>query len=80
MTAISFMKTWKIYFCIMSDKENIILMGDLNARIGNQVAPGIVQKYNEETRNDNIDRLLSLCIGNELRINNTISLSKFKLD
>ncbi|XP_030750157.1 uncharacterized protein LOC115877947 [Sitophilus oryzae] len=51
--------------------EKIILLGDLNARIGNQVVDGIKQKYNENITNRNGEILTEFCGQNELRINNT---------
>jgi hypothetical protein len=40
-------------------EEQIIILGDLNARIGNQPISGIKQKYNETTVNDNGLELIS---------------------
>ena len=52
-------------------KHKIIVLGDLNARIGNDVIPGIKQKNNEEIINENGEALIDFCSRNELRINNT---------
>ena len=49
----------------------IIIMGDLNARTGNDPIPGIKQRFNEDVRNDNGDLLVAFCTQNNLRINNT---------
>lgn len=48
-----FYKDLQDIFSRINNKEKIILMRDLNAWIGNHVVSGIVQKFNEETRNDN---------------------------
>lgn len=55
----------------ISNEDKIILFGDLNARIGNDVIPGIKQKYNEVTCNENGHLLIDFCARNEMRINNT---------
>lgn len=46
--------------------EKIILLGDLNARIGNEVVDGIKQKYNENITNRNGEILTEFCEQNEL--------------
>lgn len=43
-------------------------MGDFNSRIGNTPISGIMQRFNEETINDNGDMLIAFCSQNELRI------------
>lgn len=53
-----------------NDQQSIIL-GDFNARIGNQIIPGIKQRFNENVLNDNGELMIDLCALNELRINNT---------
>ena len=49
----------------------IIIMGDLNARIGNEPIPGIKQRFNKDIWNDNGGLLVAFCTQNNLRINNT---------
>lgn len=51
--------------------EKVFIMGDFNARIGNNTVPSVMQKYNEEIINNNGEMLIALCAQNELRINNT---------
>lgn len=51
--------------------QKIFIIGDLNARIGNQVIPGVMQKYNEDELNDNGELLVTMSTQSELRINNT---------
>lgn len=55
----------------LNNTDKIIILGDLNARIGREVIPGIKQKYNEEITNENGELLIDFCARNELRINNT---------
>lgn len=50
--------------------EHIIIMGDLNVRIGAQVIPNVKQ-FNEGTENENGELLTDFCCQNNLRINNT---------
>jgi len=47
----------------------LIMMGDMNARIGNMPVPGIKQRFNESEINENGD-LINFCSINSLRINN----------
>lgn len=53
---------------INTKQENIIL-GDLNARIGNHVTPGIKQKYDEAIIIENGEALIDFFAKNEMRIN-----------
>ena len=49
----------------------LIMMGGMNARVGNMPVPGVKQRFNEEEINDNGDLLVNFCSTNSLRINNT---------
>ena len=49
----------------------ILILGDLNARVGNDVVHGIKHRFNEGEYNDNGTIFVQLCADNELRINNT---------
>lgn len=51
--------------------ERIIILGDLNARVGNSVIPGIMNRFNEDQLNDNGEILVDFCARHSLRINNT---------
>lgn len=51
--------------------EKTIILGDFNARVGNTPLDGVKQKFNEETLNENGERLVEICLMNALRINNT---------
>lgn len=51
--------------------RKIFIIGDLNARIGNQVIHGVMQKHNENELNDNGELLIAMSTQSELRINST---------
>ncbi|XP_057671201.1 craniofacial development protein 2-like [Diorhabda carinulata] len=55
----------------LPQNESIIILGDFNARIGNEVIPGVKQRFNENILNDNGELLMNLCSLCDLRINNT---------
>lgn len=55
----------------VNDKNPIIILGDINARIGNDVIPGVKQQFNEGTCNNSGDIFTQFCVNNNLRINNT---------
>ena len=55
----------------------LIMMGDMNARIGNMPVPGVKQRFNEGEINDNGDLLTKVCSMNSLRINNTFFNHKY---
>ncbi|KAI4474450.1 hypothetical protein M0802_015597 [Mischocyttarus mexicanus] len=52
-------------------KEKILIMGDMNAMIGNDVIEGVKERFNEDVTNDRGEIMTELCAHNELRINNT---------
>ena len=56
----------------------LIMMGDMNARIGNMPVPGVKQRFNEGEINDNGDLLTKVCSMNSLRINNTFFQSQIQ--
>ena len=53
--------------------DKVVVMGDLNARVGNNVLrwSDAMGKQGEEVENDSGRRLLRFCVENELRITNT---------
>lgn len=51
--------------------EMLILLGDFNSRIGNNIIPGVKQRFNEDYLNSNGELLIELCTQQELRISNT---------
>ncbi|XP_060517725.1 uncharacterized protein LOC132696713 [Cylas formicarius] len=48
--------------------HEIIIFGDLNAQIGDEILPGVKQKHNEPTFNENGELLIDFCARNELTI------------
>lgn len=49
----------------------IVILKNFNGKIGNDVVPGVAQRFNELTKNNNGERLLMICANNEPKINNT---------
>ena len=45
----------------------MIMLGDFNARIGNDVLRGVKQRFNEDVLNYNGELLVNVCASNELR-------------
>ena len=52
-------------------KENIILAGDFNGRIGNQPIPVCIGTYGEKVTNHNGAALTDFCPFNKLKITNS---------
>ena len=52
----------------------LIVMGDLNARVGRngQVWDSILDSHGEATKNDSGERLMQFCAMNELLVTNTL--------
>jgi hypothetical protein len=50
--------------------REIIIMGDMNSRVGKKDQDKIVGRYGEDTINDNGNRLINICNQNNLRIMN----------
>ena len=57
-------------------RVNIVLLGDLNARVGNEVVDGVVGRHGVPGRNESGNRLLGLCVEQELVIGNTFFKKK----
>ncbi|XP_055377908.1 craniofacial development protein 2-like [Condylostylus longicornis] len=51
--------------------EKTFILGDMNARVGNNVVDGVKQRFSEDQTNENGIKLTLFCANNELRINNT---------
>ena len=53
--------------------DRVVVMGDFNARVGNNVGrwSDVKGKHGEEVENDSGRRLLNFCGENDLRIMNT---------
>ena len=54
----------------------MVLLGDLNARVGNRVIDGVVARYGVQGVNDSGVRLTEMCAGQELAIGNTFFKKK----
>ena len=65
-------------------KENIILAGDFNRRIGNQPIPECIGTYGEQVMNHNGAALRYFCAFNKLKITNSFyrhkDIHKFTLE
>ena len=64
--------------CIGSfqDRENIVLMGDLNARVGDVAIDGIIGKFGVEGINESGSFLIDTCCEHQLTIGNTFFKKK----
>ena len=60
------------------DDVNVVLLGDLNARVGNRVIDGVVARYGVQGVNDSGVKLTEMCAGLELAIGNTFFKKKKK--
>merc|ERR1712002_1032345 len=59
--------------CVNSfeDDVNVMVLGDLNARVGNTVIDGVVARFGVPDVNDSGVRLIEMCINQELAVGNT---------
>ena len=59
--------------CLQSFGENVnvVLLGDLNARVGDTVVEGVVGMYGVPGRNDSGERMIGMCMEREMVIGNT---------
>ena len=68
----------------MDDDVTVVLLGDLNARVGNRAIDGVVGRHGVNGRdgvndvNYNGERLIEMCTGQELAIGNTFFKKKKK--
>ena len=51
--------------------EPVVVLGDLNTRVGNEVIEGIVGRHGEPGRNKSGERLLEMCAEQELVVGNS---------
>ena len=51
--------------------ESVVVLGDLNARVGNEVIEGIVGRQGVPGRNESGERLLEMCTEQELVVGNS---------
>jgi len=56
---------------VLDTNNKMIIMGDFNGRIGNNIIDGIKQRYNEDVTNESGELLIQFCAHNQFRINNT---------
>ena len=49
----------------------MVVLGDLNARVGNEVIEGIVGRHEVPGRNASVERLLEMCAEQELVVGNS---------
>ena len=49
----------------------MVLLGNLNARVGNEVIEGIVGRHGVPRRNESGERLLEMCAEQELVVGNS---------
>ena len=62
----------------MNKNDYLMLMEDMNARVGNNRVPNIVGTNGEATLNSNGRKLIDFCKFNNLKIMNTfLSIKKF---
>lgn len=52
-------------------RVNVVLMGDMNARVGDECVEGVVGRWGVPGRNESGERLLEVCMEKELVIGNT---------
>ena len=70
---------WKdVDDCVQSFGANVkvVLMGDLNARVGDEEIEGVVGRYGVPGRNENGDRLIGVCVEREMVVGNTLFKKK----
>ena len=51
--------------------ESVVVLGDLNSRVGNEVIEGIVGRHVVPGRNESGERLLEMCAQEELVVGNS---------
>ena len=54
--------------------SHVVVLGDLNAKIGNEAVDGVIDKYGRLERNVRGERLLKMCSEMEMVIGNTYVL------
>jgi len=55
---------------------NVVLLGDLNARVGNALVEGVVGVHGVPGRNENGEKMIGLCVEREMVIGNTLFAKK----
>ena len=60
----------------LSTRNYVVVLGDLNARVGDGELEGVVGKYGVSGENESGERLLDMCVEQELAIGNSFSRRK----
>ena len=60
----------------LSTKNYVVVLGDLNARVGDGELEGVVGKYGVSGENESGERLLDMCAEQELAIGNSFFKKK----
>ena len=55
----------------LSTRNYVVVLGDLNARVGDGELEGVVSKYGVSGENESGERLLDMCVEQELAIGNS---------
>ena len=55
---------------------NVVLLGDLNARVGNELVEGVVGRHGVPGRNENGERMIGLCVERDMVVGNTFFKKK----
>ena len=64
----------KTYLLELTPKKDVLfIIGDWNAKVGSQEAPGVTGKFGLGVRNEAGQRLIEFCQENALVIANTLS-------
>ena len=60
----------------LSTRNYVVVLGDLNARVGDGEVEGVVGKYGVPSENESGERLLDMCVEQELVIGNSFFFKK----
>ena len=62
----------------LSTRNYVVVLGGLNARVGDGELEGVVVKYGVSGENESGERLLDMCVEQELAIGNSFFFSRRK--
>ena len=60
----------------LSRRNYVVVLGDLNARVGDSEVEGVVGKFGVPDRNESGEKLLEMCVEREMTIGNTMFRKK----
>ena len=60
----------------LSTRNYVVVLDDLNARVGDGEVDGVVGKYGIPSESESGERLLDMCVEQELAIGNSFSRRK----